>query len=248
MAQRFLGTGRILALVVAAAATVASLHAQQGSPAQAKASIVGTLYDPAGHPADNTLLVVVATAGSPTLTEPTRTDEQGRFQFDIPPGPIAFRTPSTDVIDPATLEVAAGTTTVAVRMGIDAVAANLRVCRRCRQQTQVTKVAPAATTGALPAFAGAEPEEGWDTFNERSIPYPASLSNTTLQGEVVLEGRVTVDGATADLRSVSASNARLVGVARELAEQVRWRPAHIRDVPVSTPVRLTVEFTTNGDR
>ena len=182
MAQLFLSTGLILALVVAAAATAASLHAQQNSPAQAKASIAGTLYDPAGHPAGNTLLTVIATGGNSTLTELTRTDDQGWFRFDIPPGPIAFRTPSTDVIDPATLDVAAGPTTVTVRMGIDAVAANLRVCRRCRQAAQVTKAAPSATTGALPAFAGAEPEEGWDTFNERSIPYPATLSNTTLRG------------------------------------------------------------------
>lgn len=91
----------------------ASLMAQQNAAPAPTPSITGTLYDPAGHPADNTLLSVVAMSGDRRFAQQMRTDDHGGFRFDdVPSGAVAFRTPSTDIIDPSIAEIAVGNATV----------------------------------------------------------------------------------------------------------------------------------------
>ena len=241
-----------IALLVAGLC-VASMHAQVSRPqADGTATLAGTIYDPLGRPAEHTLILLASSDPSASLQ--TRTDASGRFLFDgLPPGMYGLITPASDQIEPGVAELTANTRIdLDVRLSIEPTAYNLRVCRDCKAddyklveliRTEATKARDEQSAAIL---AAAEPEEGWNTFNERPLGYPPGLRGTRLQGAVVIDGTITADGVVANLQVISSPDTRLTAAALDLVQAQHWRPARVRTMPVESPLHATVEFTIRG--
>jgi outer membrane biosynthesis protein TonB len=61
-----------------------------------------------------------------------------------------------------------------------------------------------------------------------------------------VEGVITTEGSTANLRVASAPDARLAAAAVATVASQQWRPAYVRTTAVEVPLHITVEFTIDG--
>jgi len=211
------------------------------------AALTGIVYDPNGRPAENLLLTLIGRESDVSLN--VRSDAAGRFQVTpIAPGPYLLRTPVTVLLSPALLELKNGANTVEAHMALDDTAVLIRVCRECKPaEYRLPEAIKHEFTDQRDEMSAAilrraEPEEGWDAFNERPFPYPAAMKTSKLEGSVEIEGTIAVDGASTSLEVVSSTDARLTDAAMQLAQQLRWHPARLRSTPVEVPLRVTVDF------
>jgi len=236
----------VLAILVVAASRSGSQPAFARQEPQT-ASLAGIVYDPNGKPAENLLLTLIGRESAISLN--VRSDAAGRFQAAaIAPGPYLLRTPVTDLLSPALLELKSGQNVVEAHMELDDTAVLIRVCRECKTADYRL---PAAITHeftdqrdelSAAILRRAEPEEGWDAFNQRPFPYPPSMKTSKLEGSVEIEGTIATDGASNNLEVVSSTDDRLTEAAMQLARPLRWHPARLRSLPVPVPLRVTVEF------
>ena len=95
-------------------------------------------------------------------------------------------------------------------------------------------------------MSAAEPEEGWDRFNQRTFAYPAELRTTGVRGTVVIQGTIDAEGATHDIVVVSSSDERLTSHALRTVSSFRWTPAMSHSMPVESPLRVTMEYSLRG--
>ncbi|MBI4266643.1 MAG: TonB family protein [Acidobacteria bacterium] len=72
--------------------------------------------------------------------------------------------------------------------------------------------------------------------------YPQPLQDAGVQGTVVIEVRVGVDGALDDARIVSTDHPELVEPALASMRAARWEPARLRGVAVEAPMTFTIQF------
>lgn len=245
-------------LVVGSAAW---MHAQQGTPAtSAAATLSGTVYDPFDSPADNTPITL---SGANDIVESSSTDASGHFRFEhLPPGRYTFSTPITDAFVPAITLVAGEDRQMDVRLRVEEVVVDVEVCDGCRQVGTIRAPLAASAPGIPknPLIVQAEPVEGWDAFNAATREYPASLKITGVDGTVIVDGRIGVDGVVEhpqgrvmDLAfrgaaarvcqpNIACADA-LAAAAVALVQQERWRPATVRGTPVDVPLHVTVEYT-----
>jgi TonB family protein len=227
----------------------------QGSPAATSpgtASLSGTLYDPLGQPADHVTLTLGVVDGVDPRT--LRTDANGRYRFEgIQPARLWLTTPATDFVTPAVIEVKLGENALDVHLGVDETAATWRVCANCKAADWTL---PGSIRGSFTStrdeasvaiVSPAEPEEGWDAFNERPLPYSAAMKASKLEGTVTIDGKIMTDGTSASLQVRSSTDPRLTDAALALVQQQRWRPARVRTTPVDVPLHATVEFSIYGD-
>jgi outer membrane biosynthesis protein TonB len=164
-------------------------------------------------------------------------------------------TDAGDTIAPAVVNVTAGTEVkVKARLSVQPTVVKLRVCRDCDaafyrvpELIRVDATRPRdERSAAIPA--PAEPEEVWNAFYEQSRPYPPTLKDPTLEGEVILEGTISPEGSIVGLRVASSPDLRLSDVALEMVQPQRWRPALVRATPIESQLQTTVEFTVRGFR
>jgi hypothetical protein len=242
---------RALLSVAGTIALLAGPAAAQ-QPAGEPAALVGTVFDPAGKPAEDLLLTLTGRESDVSLR--VRTDADGKYRFPpVSPGQYLLRTPATDLITPSSVELARGENVVDARLAVDDTAVLIRVCRECkpadyrlpdRIKGDFTNQRDEQSAAIV---ARAEPEEGWDAFNERPFSYPPGMKNSKLEGVVEIEGTIATDGSAINLNIVDAPDPRLREIALSLARDQRWRPARIRATPVEVPLRVTVEFSIYGD-
>src|SRR5687768_5032464 len=240
-----------VALLVSANVDAARV-AQEALSRPGVGAVVGTLSDPFGKPAEGTLIAI--TQGR-SLTRQTRTDSVGRFRFtDIPPGRYDLSTAPGAFLTPAAVDVARGVeVALELRLSVEPTVVNLQVCRDCaaavfrRPELSVADAMRPRDRQSAAVLAPAEPEEGWNAFYERPIAYaPALLKEPGLEGEVILEGAITPEGATANLRVVSSPSIRLSEAALNIVQPLQWRPARVRTTPVASTLRATIEFSLRG--
>ena len=236
---------------------VAAIGGTGSQPAFARqepqtASLGGIVYDPNGKPAENLLLTLIGRESDISLN--VRSDGTGRFHVAaIAPGPYLLRTPVTDLLSPALLELKNGENTIEAHMDLDDTAVLIRVCRECKAaEYRLPDAIKHEFTDQRDEMSAAilrraEPEEGWDAFNERPFPYPPEMKTSKLEGTVEIEGTIAIDGASSSLEVVSSTDPRLTEVAMQLTQQLRWHPARLRAAPVQVPLRVTVEFSIYGD-
>jgi TonB family protein len=162
-------------------------------------------------------------------------------------------TPASDVIAPGVAELAANAQTdLDLHLSIEPTAFDLRVCRDCKVgdyklvELIRTEAIQARDEQSAAILAAAEPEEGWNAFNEQLLSYSPPLKGTRLQGAVVIDGTITPDGVVANLEVSSSPEIRLTEAALDLLRAQRWRPARVRAMPVESPLHATVEFTIRG--
>lgn len=248
----WLGAAAAMMVVSAAAVTPAWLGVQGADAIDSGgATLTVTLYDPFGMPAEHMLLVLSSQEGKSSFTT-IRTDANGRWRFTgITPGRYLLTTPITDSILPFMVQVNAGEQMVDARLGLDPVAANIRVCRDCKDAW--FKLPASIENGftrdeqSAAIIASAEPAEGWTAFNERPRRYPAEMRRSTLEGTVVVDGVIAADGRSANLRVTSSPDPMLANAALTYVQQQRWTPAHVRSTPVEVPLNVTVEFSLDGN-
>ena len=77
---------------------------------------------------------------------------------------------------------------------------------------------------------------------EIPLRYPQDLWDAMIEGSVVLEGRVGADGLPTDVKSVAPVHPGLAKAAIETVSQWRFEPARLRDKPVESPLRMTINF------
>ena len=240
--------GMLTAFAIAAWSSPAAAAAQQAQIA----NLTGTVYDPNGQPAENLLLMLVGRDSDVSVN--VRSDGDGRFRVtSIPPGRYLLRTPVTDLLSPALVEMTTGENSVEAHMELDDTAVLIRVCRECKPAEYRL---PDAITHeftdqhdelSAAILRRAEPEEGWDALNQRPYPYPPAMKNSKLEGSVEIRGMIAIDGGSSDLEVVSSTDRRLTDSAMQLAQQLRWHPARLRSTAVRVPLRVTVEFSIYGD-
>ena len=73
-------------------------------------------------------------------------------------------------------------------------------------------------------------------------PYPPALHDAGVQGTVVLEGDIGVDGAIANLAVMQSVNPELDALCRDAVLQWRYSPTRLHGAPVAVHIRMVFEF------
>jgi TonB family protein len=78
--------------------------------------------------------------------------------------------------------------------------------------------------------------------HERSASYPLLTQAMAVQGSVLLQAMIGIDGAVQEMRVISGPTI-LVSAARQAVQQWRFKPYLVNGNPVETYARVTVNFT-----
>ena len=271
--SRRTGLAALVVTVLLVGGGSAWMDAQQSPRASAGgATLSGTVYDPLDGPAEHTPIAL--SAGS--FVQESTTDGGGHFKFEhLSPGRYTFSTPITDAFVPAITLTAGEDRKMDVRLRVEEVVVDVEVCDGCRQVGAIRAPLAASAPGIPknPLIVQAEPVEGWDAFNASTRQYPASLKAHGVDGTVVVDGRIGVDGAvehpqarvtdsgfhgaaaqacvgTPGSPTAAQMNRRCVdelsAAAVALVQSERWHPAMVRATPVDVPLHVTVEYTLAG--
>jgi hypothetical protein len=87
----------------------------------------------------------------------------------------------------------------------------------------------------------AQPVGGWAWY-QSTLLYPDGMEDAAVEGTVVVEGRVGIDGFAAGTHATSASDRRLAKAAVEAVSTMQWLPARIRSLAFEVPFEITVEY------
>jgi TonB family protein len=250
-----------LLLIVAstriAASPVPSPRAQpaQAAPADAThATLTGIVYDPLGAPVEGMSVSMESGPFGSGVFGATRTDKAGRYTFErLPPGVYVISAP-VDFAPTITVSLNEGQRVEQdVRLEVDGVAAIYSVCIDCPQdgwrytppQSIVAEFARDREVASQQSSTAAEPVVGWD-FYEPDVRITDAIRARGLTGDVVLEGRIDIDGAVRNLSVTSSSHRELSTAALAALDGEKWRPATVHGVSVAVPLRLTIEFRHRG--
>jgi beta-lactamase regulating signal transducer with metallopeptidase domain len=225
------------------------------------ASVSGYLYDPFGNPLDGIVLDIEwMSLGLPLPGERTQgpfvrnttTDATGHFSFDhLRPGYYGLAAPRTDFVPPVNLSLSAGEHVDRdIHMKLEPLTGSFTVCKECtvRSDTYVLPDSIAkefdldAQDALTQPVTGPEPAAGWLGAHQSIPEYPESLRNTTLEGTVIVEGKIGIDGIRTAMRVVSAPYPELAKAAVAMLSEEVWKPAYVRGVPVEVPFREQIDF------
>jgi TonB family protein len=212
------------------------------------ARLTGRLVDPFGGPVENVKLYLEQVWGE---SHQGQTDQAGRFVFDaLHPGTYLLAAPM-DFVPPTTIVIAPGEYVERdIRMAIDTLTDSFTVCADCPPEID-TYVPPESLVAEFQRDREAswnqpvrspEPVGGWEFYWSRLPAYPQALKNARLEGRVVVEGRIGIDGFASDLRVLSPVHPALASAALEAVQAERWEPGRVRGVAVEVPLRMTIEY------
>ena len=215
-----------------------------------RATLMGTVYDPLGVPVEGMLVYIESGLFGSGVSDQTYTDKAGQYRFEkLPPGaytisvPIAFA-PSIEVsLDEGKLVQRD------IRMHIEEVTGSFSVCVDCGPEVAryvppdslVQEFASDREVAAMQSVRGAEPAGGWEYY-QPDVRLTDVIRARRLTGTVVVEARVGTDGALTRVTVVSSPHAELSAAAVAALQNERWNAATVRGVPVTVPLRLTIEF------
>ena len=224
------------------------------------ASVSGYLYDPYGNPVDGVVLDIERMWFGPPPPGPkqgpfarnTTTDARGHFSFDhMPRGFYGLAAPFTDFVEPAQFTLDVGEHLDRdLHMKIELLTGRFTVCRDCvtRSDPYVVpdSIAKEFALDEKEALAqpvtGPEPAGGWLAAHPTIPEYPEALKKTNLEGMVIVEGTIGIDGVRTKMRVVSAPHAELAKAAIAMLAEEVWKPAYVRGVPVEVPFREQIDF------
>lgn len=235
----------LIALIVAVVAAGAAAQSPPAATART-ATLWGAVYDPFGQPAANIAMTldnsptddpVGGIVGAPVLLE-VRTDDFGNYRFtDVPPGSYVLA-PTVSWARTVKVEAPSGSSTHQdVWLAFEPVHTALFVSDRPEAHEPIPPPQATPNGGSAPSVIGPR----WTASPNRQ--YPEGLD---LEGEVVLEGHIAVDGRPAGLRIVAATTPELGRAALTAASRERWEPAQVRGVPVELPLRVTIRYNRRG--
>jgi TonB family protein len=95
---------------------------------------------------------------------------------------------------------------------------------------------------------GPDPVNGWESYWSRLPDYPQTLKDAGLEGTVIVEGRIGIDGFASDLRVLSAVHPALASAAVEAVQAERWEPGRVRGVAIEVPLRMTIDYILHARR
>lgn len=218
---------------------------------QATASIVGVLYDQHSGllPGVEVTLSQDATGASQTVTS----DGSGTFSFrDLPPGDYTFVTSLAGfqrVRNMIRLSAGAqlqrnvllplGTLTETVTVSNDGVSNSSKPGVRPERELPEPRIA-SPCVGRV----GGCVKPPRKVFHVSPV-YPSALAAAGVTGQVVLSGRVGLDGYMNDLQPVDPNaqvHPDLVAAAIEGVRQWEFNPTYLNGAPVEAAIRITVNF------
>jgi TonB family protein len=259
-------TAAILALlVVPVAAFTADARSRNGAATKAQqgGSIVGVLYDQHNGLLPDAEVVLTEDRTGTTLT--ARSDQSGSFEFrDLPAGDYTLVTalpgfarvknlirvaPGAAVKRNITMPLGRVQETISVRS--DGTASTSRSGVRPTREIPEPRV-PTPCVGRI----GGCIKTPRKVLDVRPI-YPPGLAVAGVGGEVVLEGRIGIDGYMSDIRVAGLKanelefspasgmpHPDLVAAAVEAVRQWEFNPTLLNGVPVEVGVTITVRFNT----
>jgi len=243
-------TAGVLVLLAIAPVRVirASVSEAVGESRPTTARLTGNLFDPFGGAVENVTLYLEALWGE---SYQGRTDEAGHFVFDtLHPGRYTLSAPM-DFVPPTTIVIAPGEIVERdIRMEIDTLTDAFTVCAECPADID-TYMPPDSLVAEFQRdreaswnqpVKGPEPVGGWEFYWSRLPEYPRALKDAMLEGTVVVEGRIGIDGFASGLRVVSAVHPALASAALEAVQAERWEPGRVRGVAVEVPLRMTIDY------
>ena len=80
---------------------------------------------------------------------------------------------------------------------------------------------------------------------EIKLDYPALARARQIEGDVVLQGLVGIDGTVTNVEVIHSAHAALTDAAVNAFSRCRYEPGRRNGVPVSSRVRVTVHFVLN---
>ena len=243
-------TAGVLVLLAIAPVRVirASVSEAAGESRPTTARLTGNLFDPFGGAVENVTLYLEALWGE---SYQGRTDEAGHFVFDtLHPGRYTLSAPM-DFVPPTTIVIAPGEIVERdIRMEIDTLTDAFTVCAECPADID-TYMPPDSLVAEFQRdreaswnqpVKGPEPVGGWEFYWSRLPEYPRALKDAMLEGTVVVEGRIGIDGFVSGPRVVSAVHPALASAALEAVQAERWEPGRVRGVAVEVPLRMTIDY------
>ncbi len=215
-----------------------------------RGNVAGVVYDPTGLPLAGLLLILEQNCYGPNarncgFNSWTRTDRQGRFRFDgLPVGSFHVTSPidffpglQFSVIDGQTVDED-------ITMTISPVEGEFTVCAECAELVVPDSLAKEFAADRVDALdhpvSAPHPASGWEFYKPANGEYPAALKEAGVEGSVVVEGRIGVDGVPTAMKAEPPSalgRAAMAGLAGEI-----WEPGRIRGIAVEVPFRLLVRY------
>jgi hypothetical protein len=223
------------------------------------ASLSGVLYDPFGRPLEGVVLGLESLqlgdppvpARSTPFFRTVKTDANGRYSFNrVPPGLYGLVAPVSDFFEGDQLVLRRNERiTRDIHMRITSTAAAITACRDCQPGTVAfdlpdsirQELARDEQLAVSAPVSAAEPISK-ALAGEIGAPYPPGVRDTSLEGHVVVEGMIGVDGSSHAMRVTSSTHAALATAAIEILASERWKPAYVRGVAVEAPFRVDVDF------
>jgi beta-lactamase regulating signal transducer with metallopeptidase domain len=224
------------------------------------ASVSGYLYDPFGNPVDGVVLDIEWMWFGPPPPGPkegpfvrnTTTDNAGHFSFEhLRSGFYGLAAPATDFVEAAQFSLEVGEHVDRdLHMKLELLKGSFTVCRDCTMRS-ATYVVPDSIAREFDLdekerltqpITGPEPAGGWLAAHPTIPEYPESLKKTNLEGTVIIEGAIGIDGIRTRMRVVSAPDPALATAALEMLAEEVWKPAYVRSVPVEVPFREEINF------
>lgn len=269
MRARLAAAAVLALLVVPVAAFTADAHAQNGGraagTAQQAGSIVGVLYDQHNGLLPDAEVSLTEDRTGATLSG--RSDQSGSFEFhDLPSGDYTLVTalpgfarvknlirvaPGASVKRNITMPLGTVQETISVRSDGSASTASQRSAIRPTREIPEPRL-PTACVGRI----GGCIKTPRKVIDVRPI-YPPGLAAAGVEGEVVLKGRIGIDGYMSDLQAVAFKadqiefspssgfpHPDLVAAALEAVRQWEFNPTLLNGVPVEAGVTITVRFST----
>jgi len=234
-------SGSFRAATAAAAVGIAIVLAGAAFAQPETARLSGTVTDPSGAPLPDATVTV--THKQTTAGHAIPTDQAGTFSFAaLPAGDYTFETRAAgfDSVK-ETIELRPGDSMQRdLRLKIGTVQESITV-RGSSAEPRVTAKAPGAVAGIVEKIKGWRLQPPLKVKDVRPV-YTQALVDAGIEGQVVLDSQIAIDGSVTDIRVVSSAHDELTRAARDAASQWRFEPTRLWGTPTETRMTMTFNF------
>ena len=86
------------------------------------------------------------------------------------------------------------------------------------------------------------PPGGWESYLPGMGAYPQEFREAMVDGTVVIEGRIGLDGVPTGFRVDSSSNLRVAKAAIDALSTEAWEPGRVRGTAIEVPFRFLIRY------
>lgn len=229
---------------VALAATLLAIALPIAAATQAPATPAGLVEDPSGRPlADATVRM---TGIDTDAVFETRTDGNGHFQFgDVPAGDylLAARAPGFSS-QRQRIHLAGGGMTFTMRMAVGTLRETITVTGRGGETDGPRGSGSSATTPIAPSCATNAAGQITPPMKLRDVRprYKQAWVSAGVEGTVLMQARIGVDGKVQSVEVVSPGNAELEDEAIAAVSQWEFSTTYLNCEPIEVRMYVTVTF------